>query len=57
MAIKEITQCPKNKRIKVKGKKCSKCEYFNKKKWYSRIGEVSVFCTYDMTETEKKYLK
>ena len=53
----KIDKCPKNKKIKVKGKTCLKCNYHNTKKIKSPMGEISnVFCTFEMTETEKNYI-
>ena len=57
MPIKKIIDCPLGKRLKVKDKKCKKCEHYNPKKWYCKGVEVDTFCDYVMNETEKKYLK
>ena len=57
MPIKKITICPKDKWTEIKGKRCKQCEYYNSRKWYCKGKEVDVFCTFDMNDTEKKYLK
>ena len=52
----KIKTCPLKKNVKVKDKKCKKCEYYNPKRWFSVNKEVDVFCTVEMYEKEKKYL-
>jgi hypothetical protein len=54
---KKIKKCPKSKLIKLKGKKCKKCEFYSPKKWYVKGEEIDVFCTYHMTPVERKFIK
>jgi len=55
--IKNVTVCPRKKRIKVKGKRCMKCQHYNKQKWFSKDGPVEVFCSFDMNAPETNVLK
>ena len=57
MAINKVTMCPKSKWTEIKGRRCKKCEHYNPKKWFCKGKEIDVFCMFDMTESEKKYLK
>ena len=57
MKIKKILECPLNKKTKLQGRKCKKCEHYCKRKWFSSGGEVEIFCLHGWSETEKRYLK
>lgn len=57
MGFKKVTICPKSKWTTLKGKSCKRCEYYNHKKWFCKGEEIEVFCMFDMTESERKYLK
>ena len=53
----KVNECPIKKTNKVKDSKCKKCEHYNPKRWFTSSGEVDVFCSLQMHDGEKKYLK
>jgi len=58
MAIKtKMDKCPKDKRIKLKGKTCQKCEFYSSQRWFTAQGEVDAFCMYEANDIEKNIIK